>query len=145
MRNLILALIGLTVLGATVRAGNVRPGGVSSVAVLTENPEAENEAIKILVKNGWGQVSLHEARYVLVVVQTIDFDPLHSFYDSPPKSGDENLIDEDSGKDGLSQLKEAVHHEDSLAGDQFAVYLYRVDPDKNVSEIQRAQFPARTP
>jgi hypothetical protein len=99
--------------------------GVNSVAVIAPSVSTSMKANRIVAANQWSLTSPREASAVLVVVRSSLMFPLKSSH------GSYKELEEDAGR----QL--------NIAGPNYHVYLFRINDDLSVTEIDHQSFEAK--
>lgn len=99
--------------------------GVNSVAVIAPSVSTSMKANQIIADKGWSLCSPREANAVLVVVRSSLMFPLNTSHDS------------------YKELEEDAERQLNIAGRNYHVYLFRINDDLSVSEIDHKSFEAK--
>ncbi len=96
-----------------------------SVAVIAHSVSTSMEAREVLWKQGWTETTnFRQADGILVVCRSGLLWPLNSSYDS------------------IKKLNNDADMQLNISGSKFHVYVYRINNDLSVSEVEHIHYPA---
>ena len=95
-----------------------------NVAVIAHSVSTSMEAREIRYRQGWGETSLRQADAILVVCRSGLSHPLSSSYES------------------TKELDDAADSQLNISGSNFHVYVYRINDDLSVDEVEHIHYPA---
>lgn len=95
-----------------------------NVAVIAPSVSTSMKAREIRMSKGWSEVQYKQSDAILVVCRSELFLPLSSSYKS------------------IKELEDDVDNQLNIAGSNYHVYLYKLNDDLSVNELQHINFPA---
>lgn len=95
-----------------------------NVAVIAPSISTSMKAREIRMSKGWSEVQYKQSDAILVVCRSGLFLPLSSSYKS------------------IEKLEEDADSQLNISGSNYHVYLYKLNDDLSVDELQHINFPA---